>query len=521
MKRFLLLLAALVLATTSGFGSSGPGKKELQKQNMQLRSLVDSLLLVIDSRQLRGEVPTDLAADSLSVATTSGPIVQEQSMERTDSLMREWFEDKRFQDYLPYAQALDSTALKTQVSEELIIKRLQEMNSFINLPYNETVRNYIILYSEVLPVTMSKVLGRSSYYMPIFEEAFARYGLPLELKYMAVIESNLNPVAVSKAGAKGIWQFMYQTARRYGLAINSFVDERMDVVKAADAAARYLRDAYEVFGDWNLAICSYNCGPGNVRKAIQRAGSHDFWDIYPYLPRETRGYVPAFVGAMYAMTYYKEYGLVPEKTELPVAVDTFHVSRNLHFKQLSEYAGIPLEPLRALNPQYLHDIVPGGDSSYVLNIPVQYSSNFIAADTDSLYSHRAGELLNAQLIKNIKDSGNEVRISYRVRSGDYLGKIASKHGVTVAQIKKWNHLRSDRLRTDQILYIYKKGSGPSVRTSHATAQRSSNIYIVKEGDNLYNIAKSYPGISAQNIADYNNISGSKIRPGMKLKIPTK
>ena len=255
----------------------------------------------------------------------------------------------------------------------------------------------------------------------------------------------------------GIWQFMYRTGKLYGLKINSFMDERLDVEKSADAAARYLRDAYSVFGDWNLAICSYNCGSGNVVKAIKRAdGKMDFWSIYPYLPRETRGYVPAFIGAMYAFHYAKEYGLQPADVGMPAKVDTFEIRRNLHFKQINEVVGVPLETVKILNPQYTHDIIPGNSGTCILNLPYAWTGPFLAADQDSLYLHRAGELLNAQVLKNIEESGGETRITYKVKSGDYLGKIAQKNHCTVAQLKKWNHLRSDKLRIGQILYIYRR-----------------------------------------------------------------
>ena len=350
----------------------------------------------------------------------------------------------------------DSTRFTTNVSDEELMRRLEAMNPFITLPFNSTVKNYMVLYSEKMPRQMGQMLAKSQYYFPIFEEILAKYHLPLELKYMAVIESHLSPTAESKAGALGMWQFMFRTAKLYGLKITSFMDERLDVEKSADAAARYLRDAYNVFGDWNLAICSYNCGFGNVRKAIQLAdGKRDFWSIWPYLPRETRGYVPAFTGAMYAFHYAREYGLQPADLNMPVEVDTFEIRRNLHFRQISEVVGVPLDTVKLLNPQYTHEIIPGNSGVCILNIPATWTEGFIAG-LDSLYVHRAGDLLNPQVLKNIEEAGVPQRIAYKVKQDDILGRIALKNGVTVAQIKKWNHLKSDIIRPGQILYIYKK-----------------------------------------------------------------
>lgn len=354
------------------------------------------------------------------------------------------------------AQGDSLVRFTNDVPDSVLVKRLEAMNSFITLPFNQTVKRYMVLYSEKMPANMRSILGKSEYYFPIFEETFAKYELPLELEYMSIIESNLNPTARSKAGAMGIWQFMYGTAKGYGLRINSFVDERLDVVKATDAAARYLRDAYRVFGDWNLAICAYNCGTVNVQKAIKRAGSRQFWDIYDYLPHETRGYVPAFVGAMYAMRYSREYGLEAAEVNLPAECDTFQIKRNLHFRQVAETAGVPIEEIKALNPQYLHDIVPGSEGTFVLKLPLKHSDAFLDVPLDTMYNHRSNELLNAQVLKNISESGREVRVAYKVKSGDILGRIAQNNGVSVAQLKKWNHLKSDTIRPGQILYIYKK-----------------------------------------------------------------
>ena len=449
MKRLLaaiLLLAAIVPA-------NGQNKKALKAENEALKRELAALQARLDSLQA-----SLVAVEEEPVVDEPAPVSPASTAELSDSLIDAWYKQRLNADYQEASEYdMDAVHFTSKVSDEELMRRLQAMNAYITIPFNETVKNYMILYAEKMPRHMQAMMGRSLYYFPIFEEKLAKYGLPLELKYMSIIESNLNPTAESKAGAMGIWQFMYRTGKLYGLKINSFMDERLDVEKSADAAARYLRDAYSVFGDWNLAISSYNCGSGNVVKAIKRAdGKMDFWSIYPYLPRETRGYVPAFIGAMYAFHYAKEYGLQPADVGMPARVDTFEIRRNLHFKQINEVVGVPLETVKLLNPQYTHDIIPGNSGTCILNLPYAWTGPFLAADQDSLYQHRAGELLNAQVLKNIEESGGETRIAYKVKEGDYLGKIAQKNHCTVAQLKKWNHLRSDKLRIGQILYIYRR-----------------------------------------------------------------
>jgi len=507
-------------------------EQQLLREKRILQDRIDSLQNIVDSLYDAIPAPDTTQTITASVEEETPIVERELTQSERDSLVRVWYEQRRHPDYDPAEECIDSVRFTSNVSDTVLIERLKKMNSFITLPFNETVRNYMVLYSEKMPSRMSQVLGKSSYYMPIFEQTFDKYHMPLELKYMAIVESMLNPVAESRVGARGMWQFMYGTGRSYGLKINSFVDERLDVEKAVDAAARFLADAYNVFGDWCLAISSYNCGAGNVNKAIRRSGSREFWDIYPYLPRETRGYVPAFVGAMYAMTYYREYGIFPEESVLPAKTDTMEIHRNLHFKQINEVVGIPLDDLRTLNPQYTHDIIPGNEGTQTLKIPYNWTGAFIDANPDSLYLHKSSELLNPQVLKNIKESGSEVRTAYKVKSGDYLGKIASRYHVSVNQLMKWNHLRSSNLRVGQVLYIYHRGAAPSVQTptqakpseqKQAPANTGSSsgeetVYIVKSGDTFYSIAKQYPGVSAQNIMDFNHM-GSSIRPGMKIKIP--
>jgi membrane-bound lytic murein transglycosylase D len=426
----------------------------------------------------------------------------------------------------------DSVRFTTNVPDSVLVERLKRMNSFITLPFNPIVKNYMILYSEKNVAKMKRILSLSDYYFPIFEDILSKYDMPLELKYMAVIESALNPVARSRAGARGIWQFMYRTGRQYGLRINSFVDERLDVVKAADAAARYMSDAYSIFGDWALAISSYNCGPGNVNKAIRRAGGRrDFWSIYPYLPRETRGYVPAFVGAMYAMTYYREYGIEPNPSPMPAHTDTFVINRNLHFGQISDLIGVPIDDLRELNSQYIHDIVPGNESPYVLKLPYQYTASFLDCQ-DTVYTHLADSLLSPQILKSVETGtvadrgtggGNVIR--YRVRSGDYLGRIASRYHVSVRQIMNWNHLRSNNIRVGQVLTIYQGGAAPAASSNTSTSGSSKaasgeyTVYTVRSGDSLFKISQRY-GVTVKAIMDLNHCS-SNIKAGQKLKIPKK
>ena len=531
---------------------NGPKKKEIQQENEVLRSELDSLQLLLDHFRSQATM------DEREIAALEREMQEggfEYTPEATDSLLHLWYKNTMIDDFDPVNEYdMDSVRFTSNVSDAEMMRRLAAMNSFITLPYNDVVKNYIIQYSERMTTRMGRVMGLSTYYFPIFEDILLRYGLPQELKYMAIIESMLNPVATSRAGARGIWQFMYQTGSAYGLEINSFVDERLDVEKAVDAAARYLRDAYKTFGDWALAISSYNCGAGNVAKAIRRAdGKRDFWSIYPYLPKETRGYVPAFVGAMYAMTYYREYGIVPQRMGMPAQTDTFEIRRNLHFEQINGVVGVPVDVLQNLNPQYIHDIIPGNDHPYILKLPYNWTGPFMDANRDSLYAFKADSLLSHTKVLQDKGSGkstgkssgkssgkstgsktsgssnNQQRIAYKVKSGDYLGKIASKYGVSVNQLKSWNNLRSNNIQIGQTLYIYKNGgptisqgsTGGSSSKSTTTTQSKTVIYTVKSGDTLFKISQKYPGVSADDIKKANGLKTDAIRAGQKLTIPTK
>ncbi len=480
----------------------------------------------------------------------AGLLPEDYTGEVTDSLLSIWYLHRQANSNKEgTGYDMDSVHFTSNVPDKVMIERLEKMNSFITLPYNETVKNYMILYSEKMPSRMSQILGLAAFYMPIFEETFIKYDMPVELKYMAIIESALNPRAVSWAGAKGMWQFIYSTGKNYGLRINSYVDERLDPWVSVDAAARYLKDAYRIFGDWSLAISSYNCGSGNVNKAIKKAGGkRDFWSIYPYLPRETRGYVPAMVGAMYAIRYAKEYSLEPAPVMMPAHVDTFHIHKNLHLRQISEVIGIPLNEVRDLNPQYYRDVVPGNEGDFILRLPFNYATDFIDKQ-DTVYKHRANEIFKERV--DVDRSGNgsgqgvssgrtssgsaPTYVTYTVRSGDSLGKIAARYHVTISQIKSWNHLKSNTIRVGQRLRIRRAGSSSAqaqTRTSASQASSSAQkpastassgdytVYTVKKGDTLYKISRQFPGTTPQEIMRYNGITEA-IRAGMKLKIPKK
>ncbi len=427
--------------------------KRLERLITELKSNNDSLKQVLSKykdslKSLQNENDSLLLED-----LDSNNISYTRSSQTIDSLINSWTDNKEENSILD-----ENTNFSSNVADSIIIRRLAKINSPIYIPYNNIVRNFIIKYSEKMSKQMSSILALSEYYMPIFEEIFAKYNIPIELKYMAVIESALNPTAKSRAGACGLWQFMYGTAKKYGLEINSYVDERLDPVKSAEAAAKYLQESYDIFKDWNLAIASYNCGAGNVMKAIRRAGNKkDFWSVYNYLPRETRSYVPAFIGAMYAFHYQKELGLKKDADyDIPYQVDTFEINKNLHYQQIKELVGIPIEVLRDLNPQYIRDIVPGGNKSYTLIIPQKFSNNYIDQE-DSLHLFKVEKYLGNKIVKEIRNRKSPTySLTHKVRKGETLSHIAAKYRIRIKDIMKWNNLKSHRLRIGQKLFLHPK-----------------------------------------------------------------
>ena len=353
--------------------------------------------------------------------------------------------------------------------KEVFLERLKRIPSIIEMPYNEVVQKFIDRYSGRLRHSVSYMLGASNFYMPIFEEALETYGLPLELKYLPVIESALNPKAVSRVGATGLWQFMLATGKRYGLEVNSLVDERRDPIKASYAAANYLSDLYKVFGDWNLVIAAYNCGPDQINKAIHRSkGSKDYWQIYPYLPKETRGYVPAFIAANYIMTYYCEHNICPMTTRLPAKTDTIMVGRNVHLEQIASVCNIDIEQLRTLNPAYRRDIVPGATKLSAVRLPQTEVGKFIDLE-DSIYAYNAEVLFSKRATVEVNDdvptytrkssskrSRKKARSrgrSVTVKSGQTLSEIAKRNGTTVAKLRRLNGIKGSNIRAGKKLRV--------------------------------------------------------------------
>lgn len=367
-----------------------------------------------------------------------------------------------FDEALAYLDTTECTSdtIIAELPDSIYKQRLQDLPFIIEVPYNEVVRRYILRYVKHSPRQLASLQRKAQYYFPIFEDILAKHQLPFELCYLPVIESALNPQAHSPVGAAGLWQFMPATGKKYGLEINSLIDERMDPIRSTEAACQFLKALYNVFGDWNLVIAAYNCGPGNVNKAIHRAGGkRDFWSIYPFLPRETRGYLPIFIAASYAMNYAELHGICPAPLEMTMVTDTIITTQRQHFKQISANLDITIAELRRLNPQYAHDIIPGG-KQYALCLPIQLSGGYIDQQ-DSIVAYNAKELIHNRraeidLMQRTSIHGgytvNGVTY-YKIKAGDTLSGIAAKFRVSVKQLKAWNGLKSDVIREGKTLRI--------------------------------------------------------------------
>lgn len=423
-----------------------------------------------------------------------------------DSLINEWMAKKYLYPDTTCANPDYNPTFTTEEYQE----RLRRLPVVMEMPYNSVVQKFIDQYSGRLRRTVSYALGAGNFYIPIFEEALDYYGLPLELKYLPVIESALEPKAKSSAGAVGLWQFMLATGKRYDLKVNSLIDERQDPYKSSWAAARYLRDLYKIYRDWNLVIAAYNCGPTNVNKAIHRAnGVRDYWTIYPYLPSETRGYVPAFIAANYIMNYYCEHNICPMKTKLPITTDTVTIMRDLHMQQVAELCNIDVEAIQALNPQYRTQLIPGSSGPMTLRLPTETLNTFIDLK-DSVYNYRVDELLTRRSSVEVDDRLDNRSVASKRRAARQQSASESSSS-SRSSASKSSSRKSSRSSSS-------KSSSRSSRSSKKSKNaKSSASATVRKGDTLIEIAHRN-GTTVEKLRKKNKIKGNMIKPGQKLKV---
>lgn len=512
----------------------------------------------------------------IDTTLTEDEIFQSQQIQNMDSLLNLWYIKCELSNKNSTLSQLKDDTTAYDNNDSMMSQRLSQIVTAVPMAYNDRVKRFIELYSVQRKRSSSAILGLAQYYYPWMKEIFDKYDVPEELIYVTIIESGLNTNAVSPVGATGIWQFMYSTGKLYGLDVNTFVDDRRDPYKATDAAARHFRDLYNIFNDWGLAISAYNCGAGNVRKAIQRSGGKtDFWGVYKFLPQETQNYFPAFIGAYYMMTYHHLYGIEPASIAIPSTVDTVMVSKEMNFAQIAAVLNININEIKTLNPQYKRQIIPAYTESYPLRLRSNDIIRFIAME-DSIHNYHYNDYFTPTKILESAPAQNVNAIAqtttktvpnnkyYYVKSGDNLSKISNRYGLSVNELKSMNHLRSNTVCVNQKLLVSRgtktiqvKTSSPETssaqlankssfnknnNTSLADNNQSSDTivtkpatskikpiqaaqpkpiatYVVKKGDTLTSIAQRY-GADAELIADYNKIQNKNtLKVGQKIVIP--
>ena len=491
-------------------------------------SLQKVTIQVVDSIQVQG-ISRDLPTTVVSTQMKDSTIIKLEDIaaaRRYDSLwLQELYSNMMFEEIYGSITTMSYEPVAyEELPTEILKQRLAEINSRtpFNVEYNASLESVIKNYLKNRRATMGKLMALSDYYFPMFEEALDKYNIPLELKYLAIVESALRPTAESRVGATGLWQFMFSTGKMFGLDVNSYVDDRSDPLKATEAACKYLEALYKRLGDWDLALAAYNSGPGNVSKAIRRSGGRtNYWNIRQHLPRETAGYVPAFLATMYIFEYADEHGFKSNGPRIPyIATDTIHVKKQLALEHVATVANMNIAELEFLNPQYKLGIIPVvKDEVYTLRLPVDMIGKFVNNE-DAIYAYAAAEFNKREKpLPELNDQSS--KISYRVKSGDYLGKIAKKYGVRVSQIKRWNGLRNNNLKIGQRLTIHptRTNNAPKKeRVRNVTKDPNAKTYIVKSGDSLWSIAQQFPGVTVTDIKKWNDLSGTKLKLGMELKI---
>lgn len=506
----------LLLVFSVGFGQNEKNTKNLNTSKIQV---IDSIKVT----NISSELPSSVVATSLKDSTIYN--LKDMALARTkDSLwLKELYKSDLFEDlYNGIANQEYQPVEYTELPTEVLKQRLKELDARtpFNVEYTPALESVIKQYLKSRRRGLERLMGLSEYYFPMFEQELDKYNLPLELKYLAIVESALNPRAKSRVGATGLWQFMYPTGKMFGLNVSSYVDERSDPIRATEAACKYLKSLNTSFNDWDLALAAYNSGPGNVSKAIRRSGGQtNYWKLRSFLPRETAGYVPAFLATMYIFEYAQEHGFQKQAVRIPyVATDTIRVKQQITLDQVAELTNMDKEELEFLNPSYKLGIIPViKDENYMLRLPLTVVGTFVNNE-DAIYSfveekQQEDEKSAPELIEQPK------KIRYRVKRGDFLGRIAERYGVGVSQIKGWNGMRSNSLRAGQNLIIYPKKSPRDIASNAPSKSTSSEkTYTVRNGDSLWSISRKFPGVSIQNIQKWNDISGTNLKPGTKLKI---
>lgn len=484
---------------------------------------------VIDGKLLNSPKIEPAVSDSIPETTLED---LEQAAEFERKWLEELYENSLYDTIYKSIEDLDYEEVDfPELPTDTLKARLARLDAKtpFNIAYNPGLESVIKNYLKNRPKTMQRLMGLSHMYFPMFEEALDQYDIPLEVKYLAIVESALNPRARSRVGATGLWQFMFTTGKMYGLDVSSYVDERRDPIKSTEAAAKYLAKLYQIFGDWDLALAAYNSGPGNVNKAIRRSGGYEnYWNIRPFLPRETAGYVPAFLATLYIFEYAEEHGFGPQKPMFRhMETDTIRVKQMITLDQVSEVTGVNVEELQFLNPSYKLDIIPVIEGeNYYLRLP-RYAAGIFVANEEKIYAFAKAEFDKREKpLPQYFD--NDTKVRYRVRSGDYLGRIARKYGVRVSQIKQWNGLRSNNIRVGQRLTIYPRNaanvniSGSKPQTKAAPKKpvdtKGKKTYTVQEGDSLWTIAQKFEGVSVDNLKEWNNITSNRLKIGMVLVV---
>ncbi|WP_300433670.1 lytic transglycosylase domain-containing protein [Christiangramia sp.] len=522
-RRFLLLL---LLAGMSSLAQEKKNKERVEKANFRVQIFQKS-----DDTEIKLAEPDPEFRDKLPISAA----IRDSSKVKLEDLPQAKTIDSLWKLELTNSELFENMqkSIREQDYEEVVYKdlptdtlkaRLAKLNARtpFNVEYNPILESVIKSYLKRNKQGMERLMALSSYYFPMFEQELDKYDIPLEIKYLAIVESALNPRAKSRVGATGLWQFMFTTGKMHGLDVSSYVDERMDPERATEAAAQYLASLYKVFGDWDLVLASYNSGPGNVSKAIRRSGgSTDYWHLRRFLPRETAGYVPAFLATLYLFEYADEHNFQPSKPDVVYfETDTIKVKQLLSFDQISKVTGVEKEMLQFLNPSYKLDIIPFvEDEQYSVRLPKPATGKFVSNES-AIYDFIENQMVEEKkaLPKYVE---TEDRIRYKVRSGDYLGKIAEKYGVGISSIKRWNNMRGNTLRIGQYLTIYpRKPVEVASNNTSGDSDKSSNprIYTVKNGDSLWSISKKFPGVTVQNLRSWNDMNTNSLKPGMKLKL---